>query len=157
MRVSRATLRPPLRRPQNLEELEQYRVIAWARTIETEHGLLAENMFAIPNGTFLGGSARQRAFQMTRLKRAGLRPGAADLFVSLPRREWHGFYVEMKKQRSDFRGLAEIKRAVSDDQADFGRRVLAAGYMWCAAFGFEEGRDAILAYLGGRDPRLELP
>lgn len=139
------------------EEEEQALVIEWARyarvLVDGNLRPLERYLLAIPNGAYLGGTARQRSAQMWRLKRVGLRSGAGDLLLTLARGSWFGFFIEMKKRRNQFRYESECARAVSDDQKLFGEHVLEAGYLWMVVYGFDEAKAAIERYLAGRDPR----
>lgn len=142
----------------HLEEGEQTAVVQWAAYVKVrlDDGALvplSELTIAIPNGAHLAGDERARAMQMSRLKRLGLRPGAADLLITLARGAWHGLWIEMKKSRKDFR-KGEAARAVSADQRAFKLLQHRAGYRCVACYGFEEARDAILTYLEERDAVL---
>ena len=54
-------------------------------------------IFAIPNGTYLNGTALQRAKQMNNLKAEGLKIGVPDLFVPVVNKEFAGLFIEMKR------------------------------------------------------------
>lgn len=66
--------------------------------------------FSIPNGAALSGNTTQRAKQMTRLKREGLLPGAADLvFFHTTKRP---LFIEMKSatgKQSEYQEAFEVK------------------------------------------------
>jgi hypothetical protein len=47
-------------------------------------------LFSVPNG-----GMRNKGTAI-RMKREGVVAGVSDLFLSVPRGEWHGFYIEMK-------------------------------------------------------------
>jgi hypothetical protein len=47
-------------------------------------------LFAIPNGGL------RNIRTAMRLKKEGTLAGVPDLFLSIPRNDWHGFYIEMK-------------------------------------------------------------
>ena len=47
-------------------------------------------LFAIPNG------GQRNVVTAARMKKEGVLAGVPDLFLSVPRGEWHGFYIEMK-------------------------------------------------------------
>lgn len=137
-------------RARRIEELEQAALMDWARYVKTELGFLSDYLFAIPNGAMLGGDLRLRSLQAKRLKRTGMMPGASDLFLAIPRRQWHGFYIEMKKPMKYFGSMGEARRAISKDQAEFGKRMLAAGYLWMVFFGGDQARAGIELYLAGK-------
>lgn len=138
-----------------LEESEQAVVVEWAalqRMPEPHEGLIGDFLYAIPNGAYLAGSEKQRAAQMARLKRTGLKPGVADLFLAVPCRSRGvaGFYIEMKKPIEYFRSLAEARAAVSREQQIFGQNALIMGYDWSVCYGADEAIVKIQAYLNGR-------
>lgn len=54
------------------------------------HPKLTPYIFHIPN------EGKRTTQYGRRLKNLGMRPGASDLFVALPRREYHGAWVELK-------------------------------------------------------------
>lgn len=150
----RQTSRGPYR---YLEDVEQAAFVDWAQyvKIDLDDGgapvKLWELVIAIPNGSYLGGTPGQRAFQIARLKRCGFKIGVSDLLITLPRGSWHGLWVEMKKRRGDFRGPAEAQAAVSREQRAFGALQQRLGYRHVVAYGFEQARQIASAYIEGRD------
>jgi len=133
----------------HLEEAEQVAVMQWADYQRAPLGPLRRFIVAIPNGAYLAGSPGQRTAQMARLKKAGLRPGAADFFVMIAAGGWHGLWVEMKKRREQFRSAREASSAVSAEQAQFSADATAAGYRHAVCYGFEEAAEQIRSYLEG--------
>lgn len=111
---------------------------------------IGQFLFAIPNGAYLNGTPGQRAAQMARLKKAGLKPGVHDLFLSLPASARHGLYVEMKRQGPG---------RVSAEQVEWAHLMLRAGYAVALCRGFERAQVAILSYLHGSNvpPDLRFP
>ena len=54
-------------------------------------------IFAIPNGLFIHGKTdAERARRGKRAKAEGMRPGVADVFLPVPRRGFHGLWIEFK-------------------------------------------------------------
>lgn len=82
----------------------------------THVGLLAGRwpelhlLYAIPNG-----GARSAA-TAGKLKAEGVKPGVPDLCLPVPRAQWHGLYLEMKRERGGVLSpqqrwwLAELER-----------------------------------------------
>jgi len=134
---------------QHLEEAEQAAVMEWAAYRRAPLGPLRRWIVAIPNGAYLAGTPGQRIAQMARLKKAGLRPGAADFFVMVAVGGWHGLWVEMKKRRNQFRSAREASASVSPAQAQFREDATAAGYRHAVCYGFEEATEQIGRYLEG--------
>lgn len=67
------------------EASQQMKLVTWARG----RGLL---IFAIPN------SGKRTPWQGERERSLGLLAGISDLFLSMPNKTYHGFYIEMKKK-----------------------------------------------------------
>ncbi len=162
--IAKCSSTPPQRRPRapqrHLEEHEQIALLAWAANVMVDIGngeriRLGDVMYAIPNGTYLGGSDKARQFQMARLKRAGLKPGVFDLLITLPRGEWHALWCEMKKPRDEFSGPAAVRSAVSEEQRAFGTLQQRLGYRTVVCYGYDEARRAIEHYVSGRDIVME--
>ncbi|MGD8837105.1 MAG: VRR-NUC domain-containing protein [Desulfobacteraceae bacterium] len=73
------------------EHLEQARYFAWVKKHRCTHEQL-HLVFAIPNGGY-----RHKAVA-ARMKAEGVEPGIPDIFVSVPREEFSGLYIEMKSK-----------------------------------------------------------
>lgn len=91
----------------------------------------------IPNGAYFSGTPAQRARQGSRLKAEGMRIGASDYFIALPRGGYHGMWLEIK--------IASGKP--TQDQLDFLNDRAADGYRaeWTA--GIDAARNAISDYM----------
>ena len=72
------------------EHEEQATVIEW---FDLEYPQYQEMLFAIPNGSYKGNKARAS------FKDEGLRPGVPDLFLPVPIDQYHGLFIEMKRQK----------------------------------------------------------
>lgn len=89
-------------------------------------------MFHVPNG-----GSRNRV-EAANLKRQGVKAGVPDIFLPVARGGFHGLFVEMK---------AEGGR-LSEKQEEWLADLHAQGYAVKVAYGWEEARKAIEAYLG---------
>jgi hypothetical protein len=102
-------------------------------------------LFAIPNGK-AASSIREAVIA----KRTGLKRGVPDMFLPVPAGDWHGLFLELKRvngRPSD----------VSDEQAEWLRRLQDQGYQTVVAYGWKAAVAEIGAYLGKRDiRRIEL-
>lgn len=137
------------------EQEAQSALLDWAAHVRTDIGtMLSDHIIAIPNGALLKGDARERARQMQYLKQLGLMPGASDLFIALPRRHWHGFWLEAKKARKYFPSRSAADRALTDAQRRFGERMLGAGYLWMVCYGIDEMLQVVQQYVRGEDPKI---
>ena len=119
------------------ESQEQCQVVEW---FQLAYPTIKDCILAIPNGAHLAGTAVQRAIKMNRLKREGLRPGAADLFLMVTRGGHAGLWVEMKRQKF-------VPSDVSKEQREFQVRAIEQGYQSVICGGFEQAKEAISLYL----------
>ena len=113
------------------EHTEQVALFQWAKLAQCEHPELAL-LFAIPNG---GHRAKAVAGKM---RAEGVQAGVPDIFLAVPRRGYHGLFVEMKfgKNRPTAPQLRWLNRL--DKQ----------GYLTAVCYGFDEARSTIIEYLG---------
>lgn len=116
------------------ESTLQQHCVAWFRWQYPQKYRL---LFAIPNGAFLQGDAKQRAMRWAMLEKEGANKGTADLLLSIPRGEFHGLYIEIKTPEG----------RQSDDQAAFEQAVLAEGYGYAMPRTFEEFQRVVKSYL----------
>lgn len=121
------------------EHDEQVALMQWAAWETARHGELRW-LHAIPNA----GAGAQRG-QAGKMKAEGAKPGVPDLCLPVPRGNYHGAYIEMKRVRGS---------VMSEDQGCWRDHLKASGYAHCVAKGFAEARDFLLAYLEGRLSRL---
>jgi len=114
------------------EEQIQCECVKWWRThYPTRTNLL----FSSLNGIKLPGGAKQGA----RLKRAGMTPGVADLFLSIPSGDLAGLYIEMKTPSPNSRQ--------SKVQKEFEQAVLGQGYGYAMPRTLEEFKRVVETYL----------
>lgn len=114
------------------EHDEQVALMQWA-ALSVLHYPALKRLHAIPNA----GAGAQRG-QAGKLKAEGVKPGVPDLCLPVPVGGYHGAYVEMKRTKGG---------VVSEEQREWGEYLVAAGYAYCVAEGFEEARDFLVAYL----------
>lgn len=116
------------------EHAHQTALFCWAALPETKEllGPEIDLMFAIPNG----GLRSKRV--AANLKAEGVKAGILDIFLPVPRGEYHGLFIEMK--------IAPNK--ITPEQALFGQRVTAQGYRCCLCYSWYEAKMAILSYFG---------
>lgn len=116
------------------ESTLQQHCVAWFRwQYRKKYRLL----FAIPNGAFLQGDARQRAMRWAMLEREGANKGTADLLLSIPRGRYHGLYIEMKTPNG----------RQTPDQKEFEQAVLDEGYGYVMPRTLEEFQRVVKSYL----------
>lgn len=119
-------------KPYPLEAEEQAALFLWARLMEERYPALRW-MFHIPNG-----GSRHPA-EAANLRRQGVRPGVADIFLPQPSGQYHGLFIEMKRRDGK----------LTKNQAEFLREMERRGYMAGVARSAESAQRAILSYLSG--------
>ena len=104
--------------------------VAWFRAQYFE---LALNLIAIPNG------GRRNKITAAIMKGEGVVPGAADLVLFYPSKEYHGLCIEMK---------TPVGRQ-SDTQKDWMRAVEMAGYKYVICRSLEDFMWQVNTYING--------
>ena len=100
-------------------------------------------MHAIPNGGIRGDDKRSRMIRGAQLKAEGVRSGVADIFLPVPRGQWHGLYIELKRIG---------KNARSENQIAFQNHCHDNNYGHVFCEGWEAAINIIEEYLKhGRD------
>jgi len=125
------------------ESAEQAALFEWIHLVERQYPGI-ELGFAIPNGAFLQGNARQRAMQWRRLEAQGCRAGVSDLFFPGARHGFHGLFVEMKRDGS-------TRSSLSVSQREFLESMEGLGYcaVWCA--GWVQAAEKLAWYFGSEE------
>lgn len=77
------------------------------------------------------------------MKRMGVSPGFPDVEVPLPIGPFHGFYIEMKRQKGG---------KVSEEQREWINYLKDKGYYAEVARGFEEAKEMFNYYLSFHKP-----
>jgi hypothetical protein len=116
-------------------------------------------LWHVPNGSMLGDSKKSRVIRSRMLTLAGMWNGVVDTFLMhpVPRPTglsyWHGCFIEFKKP-----GVRNHKDGgLSPEQVEFINHALAHDYQCRVAYSWEEGRDAVLGYLGEPAGRAARP
>lgn len=89
--------------------------------------------FAIPNG------GSRNKLEAKNLKLQGVVPGVVDTYLAVPRKGYHGMYIEFKYGKND----------LSEDQEDFLKQVSEQGYATATVWTFDEFLRVIQNYLHG--------
>lgn len=71
------------------------------------------------------------------LKAAGMKKGVPDVALPVPRKQYHGLYIEMKYGRN----------RTTKDQERYMELLRQQGYKTAVCYGFEEAKEEILDYL----------
>lgn len=91
-------------------------------------------LFAVPNG------GARSAREGKSLKDEGVLAGVADLFLSVPNKQFHGLYVELKT----------AKGKQQANQKEFEEAVKGQGYEYIVCHSFSEFMGTIVGYLRNR-------
>ncbi len=103
-----------------------------------------ECIVAIPNGAHLAGKTpTDRAKQMAKMKREGLKPGASDLFIAVPVGDLSGLWLEMKK-------TGETYSSVKTNQREHLALMKQMGYGAEWAAGIDQAINIIKKYMDGK-------
>ena len=117
--------------PVPTESVEQQCLFRWARMEEAAHPELRW-LYHVPNG---GKRDRRVA---AKLCGEGVKPGVPDLCLPVPRGEFHGLYIEMKRLRGG---------TTSTEQKEWLEELKKQGYHACVCRGWEAAANTILGYL----------
>ena len=112
----------------NIESRIQQGCVRWFRL---QYPKYAGLLYAIPNGGY------RNAVTGAILKAEGALAGVADLFLSVPNRYYHGFYIEMKKP----------KGRQQESQKAFQKAVEEQSYKYSLCYSLDEFMQLINGYL----------
>lgn len=115
------------------EDEEQMALFTWAHhmAVTGKHPELFR-LFHVPNGGSRGPA------EAGRFKAMGVRPGVPDVFLDVPRGDFHGLRIEMKRRRGG---------ELSEAQADWIDYYNQIGYRAVVCYGWDEARRAIEEYM----------
>ena len=114
------------------EQVSIFREAAIREKTDPRWGML----YATPNG------GKRSIGTAVKLKAEGVKAGVPDMFLAVPRGEFHGLYIELKR----------IKGGVtSEEQRDWLSRLALQGYDVEICRGAQAAIDRIAAYLGKPD------
>ncbi len=88
-------------------------------------------LFSIPNG------GKRGLITAVNMKREGARKGIADLFLSIPKRDYHGMYLELKSGKND----------LTKEQQEFKKEVEKRNYKFEVIRSFDEFQREVEQYL----------
>lgn len=91
-------------------------------------------LYHVPNG-----GSRHKA-EAGRLRAEGVKAGVPDLCLPVARGQYHGLYIELKRQRGG---------RTSDHQSEWLDALSAQGYKAELCYGWEQAAGTIIEYLTG--------
>ena len=116
----------------SLEHAEQVSLIQWWALQCKRFGVYEQLLFAIPNG------GQRNIITAKRMKDEGVRSGIPDLFLAVPRGNFHGLFIEMKKPQGG---------VVSENQKACMEMLSNNNYCVAVCHGFIDAQEAIKGYL----------
>ncbi|MPM78797.1 hypothetical protein SDC9_125811 [bioreactor metagenome] len=117
------------------ESVEQQILFRWARMQRCRYPEL-DLLYHIPNG-----GSRKKA-EAGRFKAEGVKAGIPDIFLPVPRDQYHGLYIELKRTKGG---------RISPEQVMWMEALTKQGYCCAVCKGHEAAIKVILDYLEGRD------
>lgn len=137
--------------PAPKEEQEQAWLMEWAAWATPREPLL-DLLYHVPNGGARPASVRTRAdgrtvrysVEAAKLKAQGVKTGVPDLFLPVPRRGYHGLYIELKRLRGG---------KLEEEQKAWIVRLTRQGYCVKVCRGWVRAAGVICAYLERPDLR----
>lgn len=112
------------------EHAHQVAIFVWA-ALHFERWPELRLMFAIPNG------GERNIIVASNLKAEGVKAGTPDIFLPVPRGQWHGLFIELKVG----------KNKPSDAQTDCLLNLRKAGYGATWIVGWQAAVEVIERYL----------
>lgn len=109
------------------EHLEQVTLISWYRRTYKN-----ELLVAIPNG------GKRHIKTAMAMKHEGASKGFPDLFLPIPNSQFHGLFIEMKRQKGG---------TLSKEQSAWIEYLNRVGYQAVVCKGFLEAKEVIECYL----------
>lgn len=134
-----AAKRFKLTAPAAREHAEQSALFRWAEVAGRADPRL-QLLYAVPNGL-----AASSTGEAARAKKAGLRSGVPDACLPVPSGGYHGLYVELKRRDG-------VPSDVTANQKIWLARLADQGYRALVAYGWDQARTEILAYLAESRP-----
>ena len=120
------------------EDEEQMQVVEWATLSEGRWPELRW-LYHTPNG------GKRGKAEAARFKRMGVKAGVPDLFLPVPCGQYHGLYIEMKRQKGG---------KLSRDQREWIDGLRRNGYRVWRCNGAKEAIDVLEAYMREREKRF---
>lgn len=108
---------------------------ACVKWFDLQYPQMKQALFAIPNG------GHRNVITAKILKSEGVRAGVCDMFLTVPRNEFHGLYIEMKAG----------KGKPSDYQRAFIELVRGFGYKAEIINSFDKFKEQIEDYLNNKN------
>ena len=118
-------------KPVPTESQEQQTFFQWAHLQSWKYPEL-RLLYHVPNG-----GSRNKA-EAGRLKAEGVKPGVPDICLPVPRGDYHGLYIELKRQKGG---------SLTPEQENWINALSEQGYLAIVCKGWHEASESIIQYL----------
>lgn len=115
-------------------------IIQWAERHESEYPEL-KWLYSSLNGIFIPGSPRTRARIINHMKQEGMKKGVSDLCLPVARHDYHGLYIELKRDKDS---------KIQPEQTKFLEFLIEQGYYGTICIGYQEATETLEWYLSER-------
>ena len=115
------------------EGVEQATLMNWAAMREGKYPEL-RLLFHIPN------EGKRSQSTGGRMVKEGLKKGVPDMMLPVARGDYHGLFIEMKRQKGS---------RVSDEQKKWLAELVGQGYATAICYGWEAASECLVHYLSG--------
>lgn len=119
------------------ESHQQQQVVRW---FKLRYPKYEGCIIASANGAHIAGNVRQRAMKISRMKAEGMKVGASDLFIAVPKGSYSGLWLEMKDEGKNDKSL-------SCSQVEHINLMKQVGYAAEWAAGFDNAAKIIKGYI----------
>lgn len=116
-----------------LEAEEQRQLFKWAKLQSGRYPEL-RYMYHVPNG------GHRKTREAALLKAEGVKSGVPDIVLPMPRKPFHGLYIELKRQ---------VSGTVSEEQQKYLSFLNFVGYKAVVCRGWKEASETIMKYVKG--------
>jgi len=117
----------------NEEHLSQCALFVWAE-LESRRIPELALLFAIPNG------GKRNIVTAVKMKREGVKKGVPDVCLPVPRKNFHGLFIEMKSS----------KGKLTKEQLEWLLNLQAQGFAGAVCHNCEQAQTIIIKYLKGQ-------
>jgi len=120
--------------PKELIPTEHQEQVALMEFCESMTGVYPElrMLYAIPNG------GKRSIGLAVKLKKEGVKSGVPDLCLPVPKKGYHGLYIEMKKVKDG---------KMTDAQKWWHEELFKQGYLSVVCYGMAAAKNVIMEYL----------
>lgn len=133
--------------PTHRDTVKSFKLRKWQPPEKKEQEALAEWLtlkgilfFAIANG------GKRDVVTAVNLKRSGVKAGVPDLMIPIPRRHWHGLFIEMKRRDGGI---------TSKEQLQWIKWLRDQGYCAEVCCGFDQAVKLIEDYFSDKEREMD--